>query len=341
MHHIGLDIHKKTIAFCCKKVDGTIVDRGIIPATRSSLTQWLQQRKQPWAAAMEATMFTGWVYDFMLPHCQALKVAHPQMLKAITTAKKKNDRDDAERIADLLRCNLLPECYIAPAEVRDLRRVLRYRNLLVREAVKMKNKTSGLLMEVGAPYDKQRLHRKGYFAGLIDQLDFVPDSVIQLLKICRMNIETFDQLQNQLTQALVEHPDIAQRVQLLMTIPGVGKVSALTWILEIGDISRFSRISQLVSYCGLCSAQNQSAGKDKRGPISKKRNKHLQTILVEAAKIAPRWNRQLAEVHERELCRGHRNRATLAVARKLVAYMFAVDRTGEPFIMQATEQQAA
>ena len=219
---------------------------------------------------------------------------------------------------------------MASTEIRDLRRVLCYRNLLVREAVKMKNKTSGLLMEVGAPYDKRWLHRKGYFADLLDRLDFVPDSVINLLKICRMNIETFDRLQKQLRRALVEHPDIAQRVQLLMTIPGVGEVTALTWVLEIGDIARFSRIGQLVSFCGLCSAQNQSAGKDKRGPISKKRNKHLQNILVEAAKIAPQWNRQLAVVHERELCRGNRNWATLAVARKLVAYMFAVERTGEP-----------
>ncbi|MDH3973586.1 MAG: IS110 family transposase [Deltaproteobacteria bacterium] len=98
----------------------------------------------------------------------------------------------------------------------------------------------------------------------------------------------------------------------------------------MGDAERFSSIGQAVSYCGLCSAQKESAGKIKRGPLSKQRNKHLQTVLVEAAKLAPRWNRQLARVHEREVQKGNRNRATLAVARKLVAYMLAVDkrRTG-------------
>jgi len=103
-------------------------------------------------------------------------------------------------------------------------------------------------------------------------------------------------------------------------------VTALTWVLEIGDINRFSSIGQMVSYCGLCSAQKESAGKEIRGPISKKRNKHLQTVLVEAAKLAPQWNPQLAEIHERELKKGNRNRATLAVARKLVAYLQAVDK---------------
>ena len=86
-----------------------------------------------------------------------------------------------------------------------------------------------------------------------------------------------------------------------------------------------------VSYCGLCSAQKESAGKNYRGPISKKRNKHLQKVLIEAAKVAPRWNPQLAEVYERECAKGNRNRATLAVARKLVAYMMAVDKKKMPF----------
>lgn len=80
--------------------------------------------------------------------------------------------------------------------------------------------------------------------------------------------------------------------------------------------------------------------KEQRGPISKKRNKHLQTKLIEAAKLAPHWNPQLAELHEKELTRGNRNRATLAVARKLVEYLLAVDRRGTPFVAKAPPQVA-
>lgn len=126
-----------------------------------------------------------------------------------------------------------------------------------------------------------------------------------------------------------------------MSIQGVGEVTVLTWVLEIGEVSRFNRIGQAVSYCGLCSAQKESAGKNYRGPISKKRNKHLQTVLIEAAKLTPRWNPQLAVVHEWELRKGNRNRATLAVARKLVADMFAVDKKQRKFIPREPLAEAA
>ena len=341
IHYIGFDIHKKVISFCEKKIDGEIVEQDMIDATREALTSLAKSRKKKWIGAMEATLFTGWIYDFLLPFAHKLKVAHPAMLHAITASKKKNDADDAEKIADLLRCNLLPECYMAPTEHRDLRRVLRYRNLLVREAVRMKNKTSGLLMEVGVQYNKQRLHGEKYFNELLEGLDYVPGTVINLLKISKSNVEIFTRLQKTLTKGLLADPLLKKRVELLMTIPGVGEITALTWALEIGEVSRFARIDKAVSFCGLCSGQNESAGKSKRGPISKKRNKHLQTILIEAAKLAPRWNEQLAIVHEKELTKGNRNRATLAVARKLVAYLLAVDRRQQKFIINETIKKAA
>ena len=341
MHYIGFDIHKKVISFCEKQMDGTIVDQGVIPATRQSLNDWVSKRKAPWIGAMEATLFTGWIYDHLLPHADELKVAHPEMLKAITASKKKNDATDAEKIADLLRCNLLPQCYMAPEEHRNLRRILRYRSFLVREAVKMKTKTASLLMEVGAEYNKSKLHGAKYFQELLGKLDYVPESIIDLLQMTRINMESFSRMQKTLIGALRTNPKISRRVELLMSIQGIGEVTALTWVLEIGDVSRFNRISQAVSYCGLCSAQKESAGKIYRGPISKKHNKHLQSVLIEAAKLAPRWNRQLAEVHERELAKGNRNRATLAVARKLVAYMLAVDRKQQKFTPREALAEAA
>lgn len=337
---IGLDIHKKLIAYCVKTFDGRLVAEGKIDADRKSLGAWAESLPGPWVGAMEATLFTGWVYDFLLPYAVDLKVAHPEMLKAITAAKKKNDRADAERIADLLRVDLLPECVMLPREIRELRRILRYRNHLVRTAVKMQNKISGLLMEVGIGYNKKRLHGKTYFHELLDKVDEIPPSVKELLLLSRAGFEMFQAFQKRLVQGLRSNTLIQERVHRLMTIAGVGEVTALTWVLEIGDSARFGSVRQAISYCGLCSAQRESAGKEQRGPVSKKRNKHLQTILVEAAKIAPQWNPQLAAVHARELQRGNRNRATLAVARRLVAYMMAVEKGNKEFILRE-ERKAA
>ena len=338
MAYVGLDVHKKTIAFCVKEQNGAVVDHGTIRATRLDLDAWADSLDRPWTGAMEATLFTGWIYDHLRPRASSLKVAHPLMLRAIAASKKKNDKVDAGKIADLLRCNLLPECYMAPVGIRRLRRALRYRNLIVRQAVKMKNKTAGLLMEIGAEYNKKRLHGKGYFAALLDSLNEIDESVIDLLRISRATVEMFQEIQRRLLDGLRGEPILRRRVERLMTIPGVGEVTALTWALEIGPVQRFGTIGQAASYCGLTSAQNSSAGKDKRSPISKQRNRHLQTILIEAAKLAPRWNAQLAAVHERELQRGNRNRATLAVARKLVAYLMAVDKSGKDFQLRAVDR---
>src|SRR3984893_1893871 len=112
--------------------------------------------------AMEATLFSGWIYDTLKPYAAKLEMAHPRMLEAITAAKKKSDGIDAAKLSDLLRVNMLPSCYVATPQIRELRRMLRYRNLVVSEAVRMKNRISGLLMETGAEYNQHRLHRKAY-----------------------------------------------------------------------------------------------------------------------------------------------------------------------------------
>jgi transposase len=227
---------------------------------------------------------------------------------------------------------------VAPTVMRDLRRLLRYRNLVVAQAVQMKNRISGLLMEMGAEYKKQQLHRQWYFGELLERLEAeIPDSVKDLLEISRGALESFQATERELLQRLEKEPVLVERLERLRSIKGVGQVTALTWALEICDPQRFRSIAQAVSYCGLCSALNSSAGKAKRGPLSKQRNAHLQAVLIEASKLAPRWNPQLEQVHAREVDRGNANRATLAVARKLVAYLLAVDKSGKPFQPRATE----
>lgn len=331
-HYIGFDVHKKSISYCIKRADGSIVEEGKLKATRQVLRYWARRLKEPWHGGMEATLFSGWIYDTLLPFAAKLEMGHPARMKAIGAGKKKNDKLDARMIADLVRCNLLPGCYVAPVAIRDLRRLLRYRNSVVRHAVQTKNKMSGLLMEAGAEYNKQQLHGKKYFTELMaGELEEVPASVKDMLRMSRSALEMFETTQRQILERLKKDPLLKKRVELLQSIKGVGEVTSLTWALEICDPRRFSSIGDALSYCGLTSALDSSADKQKRGPISKQRNSHLQTVLIEAAKLAPRWNSQLAELHERELKSGHRNRATLEVARKLVAYLMAVDKSGKPF----------
>jgi transposase len=332
MYYIGLDVHKKTISYCVKDAAGHVHREGKIGSTRRELDAWIQTLPQPRMMAMEATIFTGWIYDYLLPHAEKVKVAHPLMLRAIAASKKKNDRIDAGKIADCLRCDFLPECHMASTEIRDRRRTLRYRHLVVRQMVQMKNRISGLLMESGVSYDKQRLHKMGYFTELFSTNEEISDSIRPLLRLGREHILRGQRLDRALISSLERDPLLSERLRRLRTIPGVGSITALTWALEIGDYTRFQSVKEAISYCGLCSAEKSSADKVMRMPISKQRNKHIQHVLVEAAKLAPRYSHELALLREKEIQRGNKNRATLAVARKLVAYMLAVDRRKQDFV---------
>ena len=288
MYYIGLDVHKKTISYCVKDVSGRVHQEGKLGATRRELDSWMRTLPKPWTVAMEATIFTGWIYDHLRPHAAQIKVAHPLMLRVIAAAKKKNDRVDASKIADCLRCDFLPECHMASIEIRDRRRTLRYRQLLVRQMVQTKNRISGLLMETGVTHNKQRLHKVGYFRELLASNEDVNDSIRPLLHLSRDTVARLQKTERALVSSLQRDPFLAERVTRLRTIPGVGPITALTWALEMGDISRFQSIRQAVSYCGLCGDQRSSAEKSIRTPLSKQRNKNIQSVLIEAAKLAPR-----------------------------------------------------
>src|SRR5690242_4266210 len=172
----------------------------------------------------------------------------------------------------------------------------------------------------------------GYFAELMTTNKEVHESIRPLLKLSRDMISRSQKLDYALVSSLQRDPVLKERLRRLRTVPGVGPITALTWALEIGDYTRFSSIKQAISYCGLCGDEKSSADKPMRMPISKQRNKHIQRVLIEAAKLAPSESPELVLTHARELERGNRNRATLAVARKMVCYMLAVKRRQQDFV---------
>src|SRR6516164_9768822 len=95
LHYIGFDVHKKTVNYCVKTADGQIVEEGKLAAARAKLREWAAARTCRWQGAMEATLFSAWIYDTLKPYAQRLEMGHPARMKAITAGKKKSDRFDA------------------------------------------------------------------------------------------------------------------------------------------------------------------------------------------------------------------------------------------------------
>jgi transposase len=163
---------------------------------------------------------------------------------------------------------------------------LRYRHLLVRQMVQMKNRISGLLMETGVSHNKKRLHKVGYFRELLSSNEEVNESIRPLLRVSRDSIVRLQKTEYALVSSLQRDPLLAERIKRLRTVPGVGPITALTWALEMGEVSRFPSIREAISYCGLCGDEKSSADKVMRTPLSKQRNKHIQRVLVEAMSSA-------------------------------------------------------
>lgn len=92
LHYIGFDVHKKTISFFVKTAAGEIVEEGSVAAQRAVLRQWASARPQPWRGAMEATLFSGWIYDTLQPYSEQLEMAHPAKMKAICAGHAADSR---------------------------------------------------------------------------------------------------------------------------------------------------------------------------------------------------------------------------------------------------------
>lgn len=343
-YYVGLDVHRKTIGYCVKQSDGRMVREGTIPANREALSLWARSFDRPWCGGLEATICSHWIYRHPKPYAAELHMGQPAKLKAITAGKRKTDRLDpkgcsqstsaaggrtgldARTLADLLRCDLFPRCYVIPPEYEALRRQLRYRALLVRTGVLFKNKTAGLSIEEGIGYDTARLHRKKYFAQLLETAPELSPELKRLLGIDRQEIETLRRIDRSMVALLLTDPLLAERIARLRSIAGVGEITALTWALETGEPTRFPNAQHAIGYCGLCAALRESAEVQKRGPLSKQRNRFLQTTSIEAAHLAPHFNETLRTIYEAACRKGSRQRATLEVARRLVRYLLAIDR---------------
>jgi transposase len=163
---------------------------------------------------MEATIFSGWIYDHLLPHATQIKVAHPLMLRAIAAAKRKNDQIDASKIADCLRCDFLPESHMMPREIRSPAHPA---------LPAFAGATDGADEEPGfwtaygdrRGVNKQRLHKVSYFRELLSTNEEVHPSIRPLLKLSRETIERCQRIEYALVSSLQRNPMLTERIKRL------------------------------------------------------------------------------------------------------------------------------
>jgi transposase len=322
MVHVGVDLDKRSSQIAVLSEDGEIVQRRLMNDAEG-LERFFAQLPPQTPIAIEASGTWWWLVDLIerLGHYPVL--SHPKQTKAIAAARLKNDRVDAERLALLLRGDLLPTVWIPPAALREARELVRHRIQLVWVRGVVRNRLQAMLARrnlqptSGKSWLTQRGQRELRQLPLTEAPGRIRDD-------CAALLPTLDTQIRRLDAELVARWGGDSRVQRLMTIPGIGPFIAIVLVLELGDIRRFAHAKQVASYVGLTPRVRSSGGRVRAGHISKEGNRLLRWVLVLAATQAIRRPGPLrAWFHAVKKRRGKKV-ARVALARRLAEIVFHV-----------------
>ena len=216
--------------------------------------------------AFEAAFGWGWLVQLLEDYGFDPHLVHPLRCKAIASARLKNDKAGAAILAQLLRADLLPEAWIAPPKVRQLRALLRHRVGLVRLGTQLRNRIHAVAADHG--YDRSASYWTGPGRGWLAELD-LPAASREIVTDCLAVIDGLAPVIDRIDGELHARAKADPRVKVLRTLPGVGEFTALVMLAEIGDITRFPSARKLASWAGLTPTVRGSDLKVRHGNISK------------------------------------------------------------------------
>jgi len=296
--YLGIDLHLKRTYVVLMDDEGEVIDERRLP--NAKMAGYLEQHvPQETYAVLEATRNWPFMYDLLTEHVARVELAHPKEVKLIANAAVKTDRIDAGVLAHLARMNYLPTAYAAPKEVRDLRLYTRHRSWLVGHRTQAKNRLHAVLASYNLASPVSDLFG-------VKGREFLEEVKEELRPAARRviadNLTLIDQLGEQIKELEREIPlteEQAHSIQLLMSMPGVGKVTALTILAEIGHISRFNSSKALCNWAGLTPRVRKSDAIVRHGKISKQGSAYLRSAMGQAAMVASRFSPRWYQVYER------------------------------------------
>lgn len=279
---IGMDVHKREVVICVVDQRGQVLKRLRCACNREALESLARthftKRDQ---VALETTTNAWAVADLIRPHVARLVVSNPVKTRIIAEAKVKTDKVDAEVLAQLLRCDYLPEVWAPDTTTRLLRRLCSRRSGLIASRIATKNRIHSLLggLLIQAPWqDIFGPQGRHWLDGVILPTDArdVLNVDLRLLDAVNREIELLDKQ----LKTLAYHDE---RMRLLVTLPGIDYAVAVALISALGNLSRFRDGDHAASYLGLVPSTRQSGDKCYHGPITKCGRSYTRSMLIQAA----------------------------------------------------------
>jgi len=310
---------------------GEVIDKGRI--SNQEITKYLQEKvPQETYAMLEATRNWPFMYDLLNEHVQQVDLVHAKGVRVIANAAVKTDQIDASTLAHLARMNYIPKAYAASKEMRDLRQLLRHREWMVNQRSKAKNRVHAVLAAynlVSPVTDLFGVAGRKYLHEMMNK-ELRPSA----RQVVEDHLAMIDHLGNRI-HSLEKSISLNERqdhiVNLLKSMPGVGRLIALIVLAEIGDISRFHSPKALCSWAGLTPRVHNSDAVVQHGHITKEGSRYLRTAMVRAAtvscRVSPKWYR----VHEHLALRCGRRATRVAVARRLLSVIYYMWKRDQPY----------
>lgn len=321
---VGLDLHRRRSVFVRMTEAGERLGMARVANDPYTFADQIAQMGESPEVVLEATYGWYWAVDLLQEAGASVHLAHPLGVKGFSYRRVKNDERDAADLADLLRMNRLPEAWIAPPHVRELRELVRHRAKLVTLRSGLKTGIHAVLAKCGVAVPMSDLFG---VAGseLLDRLRLAPAYAARVVSL-RTLIEAYDIEIDAFTQTIAAQLRGHHGYQAIQAIDGVGPVLAAVLVAEIGEVTRFGRPEQLCSWAGLTPRHRESDTKVHRGRITKQGNRLVRWAAVEAVQRA--GNGRLAQARARIQQRRGSGIGKVAAARKLLTLVFYGLRDG-------------
>ena len=335
--YVGLDVHKHYVMIGA--VDST--QQLVLPPRKISLVEF-----EGWAqnylfstdeVVLEATTNAWYVHDLLEPLVERVVVTHPPHIKLIAATMVKTDKRDTKTLAKLLAVNLVPEVWVPPVHVRDLRALIAHRRRLISQQTQSKNRLQSVLHRNHIVPPQGKLYhpdRRDWWL----ELELAPGDKLRV----RQELVMLDQLDSLISETTAELHQMSlselwlEQLPYLIQLPGIGVLTGMVILSAVGDITRFPSAKKLVGYAGLGAKVHSSGLSHRTGGITKQGRRELRAALVESAWVAVQFDSRWRDQFERLAQRLGRRKAIVAIARKLlvviwhVLYHRRVDRQADP-----------
>ncbi len=348
MNILAMDLAKSNTVFCIYDSNNGEYEFGKVKTTPQQIHDLMVERS-PDRVVFEICTIAGWVFDIVKALKIEVEVANPNHdAWRWKNVKRKNDRDDALKLARLSAMKQLPTVHIPKREVRQKRALIQYRHKLIRRRTQIKNTIRAILNKEGLLIPKgkngwtaaslQFLSEQSSYIEKVDIENLWRGQLWMELKMLDAVSKAVKEVEDKLNQLAKSD----EQIKRLETVAGIGPRLAEAIVAFLDEPERFSSGKEVGSYVGLVPKQYQSGRIDHQGRISRNGNKLLRCLLVEISWISLRYNPWAQQTYQR-LLRGspsRKNIAITALARKLLVRCWAMLRDRQPWSAEVSRKVA-